>query len=335
MTVTIESIRAAAARLENVALRTPLLGNHFLNEQLNAQVFIKPECLQHIGAFKFRGAYNRLSQLSNTERQFGVVAFSSGNHAQGIALAAKMLAINATIVMPSDAPRLKLEGTQSLGATVQQFDRATESREEIAARIAADSGATVVPSFDDFDVMAGQGTVGLEIVTQLAEQSLVPDAVLTPCGGGGLLAGTSTAVKALMPDTEIYGVEQENFDDHYLSKQAGERVAVEGNAITMCDALMTKTPGEKTWAINSQNVTDFLVVTETEIARAVAYAFRYLKLVVEPGGAVALAALLSRKLDVSGKTVAIVLSGGNIDNATLLRCLNEHPSPAIETPGED
>jgi threonine dehydratase len=335
MTVSIDSIRAAATRLKGVAIATPLLSNKFLNEQLDAQVFIKPECLQHIGAFKFRGAYNRLSQLSNDERMLGVVAFSSGNHAQGIALAAKMLGIEATIVMPSDAPQLKLEGTRSLGATVRQFDRLTESREEIAYKIAQESGAIVVPSFDDFDVMAGQGTVGLEIVDQLAEQSLAADIVLTPCGGGGLMAGTSTAVKALLPDAKIYGVEQENFDDHYLSKQAGKRVEVNGHALTMCDALMTKTPGEKTWEINSKNVDEFLVVTEDDIARAVSYAFRYLKLVVEPGGAVALAALLSKKLDISGKIVAIVLSGGNIDNTTLQRCLNEHPSPANEILGED
>ena len=176
--------------------------------------------------------------------------------------------------------------------------------------------------------MAGQGTVGLEIVDQLAEQSLLPDVVLTPCGGGGLLAGTSTAVKSIIPKTAVYGVEQENFDDHYRSKQAGKRVKVSGRAKTMCDALMATTPGEMTWSINCRNVEDYLVVTEDEIARAVAYAFRYLKLVVEPGGSVALAALLSNKLNINGKTVAIVLSGGNIDKATLIECLEKYPSPA-------
>ena len=328
MTVTINSIRAAAARLKNVAITTPLISNTFLDEKLKARVFIKPECLQHIGAFKFRGAYNRLSQLSNEERQLGVVAFSSGNHAQGIALAAKLLNIRATIVMPSDAPKIKLEGTQRLGASVREYQRATESREEIAGEIARTTGATLVPAFDDYEIMAGQGTVGLEIVDQLAEQSLLPDVVLTPCGGGGLLAGTSTAVKSIIPKASVYGVEQENFDDHYLSKQAGKRVKVSGQAKTMCDALMATTPGEMTWSINCQNVDDYLVVTEDEIAMAVAYAFRYLKLVVEPGGSAALAALLSNKLDIKGKTVAIVLSGGNIDNATLIECLEKHPSPA-------
>ena len=325
MTVTIETIEAAARRLQGVVIETPLLINRYLNDKLNAKVFIKPECLQHIGAFKFRGAYNRLSQLSDEQRKLGCVAFSSGNHAQGIALAAKLLEMQATIVMPSDAPQLKLDGTECLGATVRQYDRATESREDIAAQIAVHTGATLVPAFDDWDIMSGQGTVGLELVNQLKQQGLTSDAVLTPCGGGGLLAGTSTAVKALAPTTAVYGVEQENFDDHFLSKQAGKRVKIAGDMPTMCDALMATTPGELTWSINSKTVDEFLVVDEEEVMMAIAYAFRYLKLVVEPGGSVALAALLSGKLDITGKTVCIVLSGGNIDKETLNRCIEKYP----------
>ena len=325
MTVTIETIEAAARRLQGVVIETPLLINRYLNDKLNAKVFIKPECLQHIGAFKFRGAYNRLSQLSDEQRKLGGGAFSSGNHAQGIALAAKLLEMQATIVMPSDAPQLKLDGTECLGATVRQYDRATESREDIAAQIAAYTGATLVPAFDDWDIMSGQGTVGLELVNQLKQQGLTSDAVLTPCGGGGLLAGTSTAVKALAPTTAVYGVEQENFDDHFLSKQAGKRVKIAGDMPTMCDALMATTPGELTWSINSKTVDEFLVVDEEEVMMAIAYAFRYLKLVVEPGGSVALAALLSGKLDITGKTVCIVLSGGNIDKETLNRCIEKYP----------
>ena len=325
MTVTIETIEAAARRLQGVVIETPLLINRYLNDKLNAKVFIKPECLQHIGAFKFRGAYNRLSQLSDELRKLGCVAFSSGYHAQGIALAAKLLEMQATIVMPSDAPQLKLDGTECLGATVRQYDRATESREDIAAQIAAYTGATLVPAFDDWDIMSGQGTVGLELVNQLKQQGLTSDAVLTPCGGGGLLAGTSTAVKALAPTTAVYGVEQENFDDHFLSKQAGKRVKIAGDMPTMCDALMATTPGELTWSINSKTVDEFLVVDEEEVMMAIAYAFRYLKLVVEPGGSVALAALLSGKLDITGKTVCIVLSGGNIDKETLNRCIEKYP----------
>ena len=327
MSITIEHIRQAAARLEGIAIRTPLLQNNFLNERLNAQVFIKPECLQHIGAFKFRGAYNRLSQLNEAQRALGVVAFSSGNHAQGVALAARMLGMKATIVMPSDAPALKLEGTKQLGAQVRPYDRKTESREEIAAEIAANTGATLVPAFDDPDIIAGQGTCGLEIMEQLAAFGKQPNLVLAPCGGGGLMAGVSSAVKALFPDTSVYGVEQENYDDHFLSRQAGKRVKVDGSIPTLCDALMATTPGELTWSINSRTVDDFIVVTEDEIVFAISFAFRFLKLVVEPGGVVPLAALLANKLDVKRATVAIVLSGGNIDSKTFASCLQKYPSP--------
>ncbi len=326
MTVTIDSIHKAAERLSGVVVETPLLNNRYLDERVGGNVYIKPECLQHIGAFKFRGAYNRLCQLTAEERKSGCVAFSSGNHAQGIALAAKLLGMEATLVMPSDAPKLKLEGTENLGATVRQYDRATESREEIAEQIAIDTGATLVPAFEDWDIMAGQGTVGLELVQQMQSRGLEPEAVLAPCGGGGLMAGTSTAIKALVPGAKVFGIEQENFDDHFLSRQAGERVKIEGNKPTMCDALMATTPGEMTWSINSSNVDDFLVVSEDEVAQAIAFAFRYLKLVVEPGGAVALAALLSNKLNVAAQTVCIVLSGGNIDRETLVKCIEKYPN---------
>ncbi|HAJ76945.1 MAG TPA: pyridoxal-5'-phosphate-dependent protein [Gammaproteobacteria bacterium] len=327
MTVNIENIRQAAARLDGVAVRTPLLQNDYLNRRLQAKVFIKPESLQHIGAFKFRGAYNRLSQLDEEQRALGVVAFSSGNHAQGIARAAHLLGMQATIVMPSDAPTLKLEGTRRLGATIRSYERATEVREEIAADIAADTGATLVPAFDDPDIIAGQGSCGLEIIEQMDALGETPQSVLVPCGGGGLLAGTSTAVKALSPTTRVYGVEPQLYDGHWQSRQAGHRVAIDATAATLCDALMAPTPGELTWSINSKNVTDFLLVTEEEVAHAVSFAFRYLKLVVEPGGVVPLAALLANKLDVSGSTVVILLSGGNIDGAVFTRCLQQYPSP--------
>lgn len=325
MSVTIDSIRLAAERLKGVAIETPLLSNQYLNDRLGGKVFIKPECLQHIGAFKFRGAYNRLCQLSTEEKQLGCVAFSSGNHAQGIALAAKILGIGATIVMPSDAPNIKLEGTERLGAKIRKYDRGTESREEIAAEIATAKGAILVPAFEDWEVISGQGTVGLELMQQLNALKFKPDAVLVPCGGGGLMAGTSTAVKALMPDIEVYGVEQEKYDDHCLSKRAGKRIKIAGNASTMCDALMATIPGEMTWSINSRTVDEFLLVSEDEVAEAVGFAFRYLKLVVEPGGAVALAALLSNKLDISNRTICIVLSGGNIDKDTLRQCIEKYP----------
>jgi len=327
MTLQLQDIQQAAARLQGVAIKTPILTSAVLNERLNANVFIKPECLQHIGAFKFRGAYNRLSQLSEAEREKGAVAFSSGNHAQGMAYAANLLGMNATIVMPSDAPSIKKEGTERLGATIRLYDRATESREEIAAEIAESSGAILVPAFDDIDVIAGQGTCGLEIMEQLAARDCVADAVLSPCGGGGLLAGLSTAVKETHSGTRVYGVEPEHYDDHRLSKLAGQRSKIEPPQGTSCDALMATQPGEITWSINSRTVDDFLVVSEEEVAHAISFAFRYLKLVVEPGGAVALAALLQKKLDISGGTAALVLSGGNIDSDSFSSCLQSNPAP--------
>lgn len=327
MTVTIEHIKQAAERLDGVVKKTPLLTCFQLNQYLAAEVHIKPECLQHIGAFKFRGAYNRLRQLSDAERALGVVAFSSGNHAQGVAYAAQLLNMPATIVMPRDAPAIKLEGTKKLGATIRLYDRHSESREDIAADMAEQTGATLVPAFDDEDIIAGQGTCGLELMQQLREFAKTPDKVLSPCGGGGLLAGVSTAVKAANATTQVYGVEPEKFDDHFLSNKAGKRIKIAGTAATMCDALMATTPGEITWSINRKTVDDYLVVSEDDVAYAVSFAFRYLKLVVEPGGAVALAALLRKKIDVAGDTVVIILSGGNIDRETLAQCLEKYPSP--------
>ena len=327
MNIDIESIRLAAGRLQGVAVHTPMLHSAVLNERLGGEVYVKPECLQHIGAFKFRGAYNRLSQLAEEERARGVVAFSSGNHAQGVAYAAALLGIQATIVMPSDAPQIKLQGTERLGATVRLYERHTESREQIAADIAAETGATLVPAFDDPHIIAGQGTCGLELMEDLAASGLVPQRVLCPCGGGGLLAGVSTAVKSLSSDTVVYGVEPEAFNDHFLSRQAGHRVKIDGTTPTLCDALMATTPGELTWSINSHTVDDYLLVSESEVQHAISFAFRYLKLVVEPGGAVALAALLSNKIDIRGEQVAIILSGGNMDPASYSDCLDLYPDP--------
>jgi len=327
MTVSYADIEAAATRLQGVCIRTPLLRSAELDSRVAAQVFLKPECLQHIGAFKFRGAYNRLLQLNPAERSLGVVAFSSGNHAQGVAYAAKLLGMHATIVMPTDAPAIKKEGTAALGATIRYYDRQRESREAIAAEIAAASGAVLVPAFDDEAVIAGQGTCGLELMQQLHEQKLVPSMVLSPCGGGGLLAGVSTAVKGSNVATQVFGVEPQNYADHALSKQAGARVQIKPQQATLCDALMATMPGEITWEINRKTVTDFLVVSEDEIAHAVSFAFRYLKLVVEPGGAVALAALLSQKLPATEAPIGIILSGGNIDRQTLQACLEKFPAP--------
>lgn len=323
-----EDIREAAERIEGEAVRTPALRAPELSEALGAEVYVKPESLQRTGSFKFRGAYNRLAQLDAGERRRGVVAFSSGNHAQGVACAARLLKVGATIVMPSDAPRVKLDGTRALGAAVRLYERRRESRERIAARIAEDTGAVLVPAFDDPRVIAGQGTCGLELMRDLAARGLRPDRVLAPCGGGGLLAGVATAVKDAAPRAKVFGVEPEGFDDHARSKRAGERVRVDGAASTLCDALMASTPGELTWSVNRRAADGFLAVTEDEVMRAVSYAFRRLKLVAEPGGAAALAALLAGKAEAaSGEVVAVVLSGGNIDGGTFARCLAAHPEP--------
>ena len=326
--ISLQSVQAAAERLRGVAVLTPLLTSAELDRRLGARIFLKPESLQHIGAFKFRGAYNRLVQCDEAERARGVVAFSSGNHAQGIAYAAQLLGMQATIVMPIDAPAIKREGTEALGARVRLHDRLTESREQIAADIASATGAILVPAFDDVDVMAGQGTCGLELVEQLGSQHLKPELLLSPVGGGGLMAGVSTAVKGLAPQCRVIGVEPEHYDDHVQSRAAGERVKINPASTTACDSLMATQPGELTWAVNGELVDDFYSVSESEVARAISFAFRNLKLVVEPGGAVGLAALLSgRVLPATDSIVGVILSGGNIDPATHAACLAQFPQP--------
>lgn len=332
MAVTIEDIERARQRIKDAVVLTPLHHSAELNERTGASVWIKPESLQHIGAFKFRGAYNRLCQFDAQQKSLGAVAFSSGNHAQGMAYAAKLLGIEATIVMPSDAPAIKLAGTKKHGARIVPYDRRSESREKIAEAIAHETGAVLVPAYDDEDIIAGQGTLALELMEQLRASNRGLDILLSPCGGGGLLAGVSTAIKARSPGTEVYGVEPQGYDDHYRSLQAGERVAVDTNQHSICDALMAPTPGEITWKINSQLVSGFLRVSEADVRHAISFAFRYLKLVIEPGAAVALAALLQGKTaeihgGVGGKSVAIILSGGNIDPQILQDCLDEYPSP--------
>ncbi len=323
MSMTAEDIEAAAGRLLGQAIETPLLESPSLNEQLGGRVLMKAETLQRIGAFKFRGAYNRLSQMSAAERGAGVVAFSSGNHAQGVALAARLLAIPATIVMPSDAPAVKLEATRSLGAAVRLYDRASEDREAIAGSLAAESGATIVPSFDDPAIIAGQGTVGREIVLQARARGIDLDSVVGPIGGGGLMGGVSIAVKARSPSTALFGVEPEGFDDTRRSLELGERTASPPAARTLCDALESPMPGKLTFPILLANLSGVVTVSDTEVARAMRCAFSILKLVVEPGGCVALAAILAGKIEVEGRTTALILSGGNVDPALFARVLRD------------
>jgi threonine dehydratase len=312
-TVTISDIEAAATRLAGVVVETPLVESPALNARLGARVLIKPETLQRVGAFKFRGAYNRLIQLSPEERQSGVVAFSSGNHAQGVALAARLLDIPALIVMPSDAPAVKVEATLGYGAEVLTYDRLTESREEIARGVAAERGAVVVPAFDDPHIIAGQGTVGLELARQAEAAGAQLDAALAPVSGGGLLAGVSIALKARWPDVRVWGVEPAGFDDLAQSLSAGRRMAIAPSGRSLCDALESPFPGELTFPILERNLAGALSVTDAEVAAGMRYAFSTLKLVIEPGGAAGLAALLAGKLDVKGAVLGLVLSGGNVD----------------------
>jgi threonine dehydratase len=320
-------VRAAAKRLAGHARRTPLLAATPLDALTGGRVLLKLETLQHTGSFKFRGAWNRLAQLDAAGRAAGVVAFSSGNHAQGIAEAARRLGIRATIVMPSDAPALKLRNTLAMGAEVVQYDRVHESREQIAARIAAERGATLVPSFDDPEVIAGQGTTGLEIAEQADELGYKLDDVVVCCSGGGLTAGIGIALAALAPQARLWTAEPEAYDDHRRSLESGRRQRNEPSApASICDALLAPMPGELTFAVNQNRLHGGLAVTDAEVRRAVAFAARTLKLVVEPGGAVALASILAGKLAVQDKTVAITLSGGNIDELLLVDILQHEPA---------
>jgi threonine dehydratase len=322
LAISLADIEAAAVRIAGHAVETQLIESPALNERLGFRVLIKPETLQRVGAFKFRGAFNRLVQLSPAERERGVVAFSSGNHAQGVALAAKLLGIPALIVMPSDAPAMKIANTKGYGAEVKLYDRLTESREKIAAAVAAERGSIVVPAFDDPHVMAGQGTAGLELVRQARALGAELDVVITPCSGGGLLSGVATAVKALSPKTAIYGVEPAGYDDTLTSLRAGKRTPLTPTFRTLCDALETPCPGELTFPILQATLTDVAVVTDAEVAEAMRYAFTTLKLVVEPGGSVGLAALMTGKIaPKAGQTVGLVLSGGNVDPDLLARII--------------
>ncbi len=316
-----DDVKAAASRIASKAVHTPLLNHPALDERVGGRVFIKPEGLQRTGSFKFRGAFNALSQFTPEQRKAGVVAFSSGNHAQGIAEAARILQMPATIVMPTDAPEVKKQGVIARGAALKLYDRETESREEISEAIAAETGATVIPSYDHPHIMAGQGTCGLEIFETLAGLDVQADQLACCLGGGGLISGIGLAAKALSPKTALYGVEPDGFEDHKLSLQAGARLPSPRKSGSICDALLTPMPGELTFALNKKQLTDVAVVTDDEAMAAVRFAFETLKLVVEPGGAVALASILTGKVDAKDRTTVIVLTGGNIDPAVMAQAI--------------
>ncbi|MGE0117207.1 MAG: threonine/serine dehydratase [Dongiaceae bacterium] len=316
------SIEAAAARLAGAAVETPLLESSDLNTRTGGRVFIKPEMLQRTGSFKFRGAFNKISQIP-TGHKGGVVAFSSGNHAQGVAAAAQARGLPAVIVMPADAPAIKIANTRGYGAEVILYDRYREDRERVAGRLVEERGAVLVRPYDDTDVIAGQGTIGREIARQAQAKGIRPEIVLAPCGGGGMIGGCAVALTTLVPDVKVYAVEPAGFDDTVRSLAAHRRLGNAPGATTICDALMAATPGQLTFAINDRLLAGGFAVSDDEVRAAMGYAFRVLKLVIEPGGAVALAAVLAGKLDLRDRTAAIVCSGGNVDPAAFCAAISE------------
>lgn len=311
--ISLDDVLDAARVIAPAAVLTPLIENDVLNARCGRRVLIKFEGAQRTGSFKFRGAYNRLARLDGAARVAGVVAWSSGNHAQGVAAAARLLGMPATIVMPADAPTIKLANTRALGAEILTYDRHSESREEIATALAQSRGATLVPSFDDPFVIAGQGTAGLEILEQAAAIGADLGQVLVCCGGGGLTAGIATAIKGQSPTIAIHSVEPAGFDDTARSLVSGRREQVSPDARSICDALLAPSPGALTFPINQALVSSGLVVTDDQVRDAIRFAFTTLKLVVEPGGAVALAAMLHGLApQVEGASV-VLISGSNVD----------------------
>lgn len=316
---TLHDIEAAATRIAGWARETPLLESPLANAALGGRLLVKAECLQRTGSFKFRGAYNRLSQL---EAGSSVVAFSSGNHAQGVAHAAELLALPAVIVMPSDAPAAKIAATRAYGAEVVLYDRIAEDREAIGRRVAQERGAVVVPPFDDPHIICGQGTAGLELCRQAEAVGAAIDEVIVCCSGGGLLSGIAIAVKALSPGAAIFSAEPADFDDMARSLMQGARVGNARLSGSIQDALQAPMPGEITFPIAHRLVTGGVAVSDQEALRAMAFAFQHFKIVLEPGGAAALAAVLAGRRDIKGRTIAVIASGGNVDPALFAQALS-------------
>jgi len=309
--IELADVEAAATRLEGVAHRTPVVSSFTLNDRTPSNVHIKAECFQRSGAFKFRGAFNKISTLDEAEAlDRGVIAYSSGNHAQAVALSAGMLGYHATIVMPEDAPVAKLDATRGYGAEVVLYDRYTQSREEIGAALAAERGLELVRPYDDPLVMAGQGTAALELFADVPDL----DVLLVPVSGGGLIAGCSTVAKALRPGIHVVGVEPEAGDDTQQSFATGERVRIDVPR-TIADGLQATEPGELTFEVNARRVDEIVTVTDEEIVAAMVFLYERMKIVAEPSGAIGIAALLSGKVEANGKNAGVILSGGNVGAA--------------------
>lgn len=317
-----DDVVAAAKRIEGFAVKTPLLEAPLLNAKLGGRLLLKAEPLQRTGSFKFRGAYNAICQIPADKRKNGVVAFSSGNHAQGVAAAAQMLGMPAWIIMPADAPAIKIARTKAFGATVVPYDRYTQDREKLGEELQAKYGATLVKPYDDPNIIAGQGTIGLEIAQQCDALGVKPDAVVVCCGGGGLVSGTALALSGALPGVPVYAAEPVGFDDTKRSLEAGTRIKNDPDARSICDALLAPMPGEMTFALNSKLLKGGFAVTDEEVKRAMGTLFQEFKLVAEPGGAVAATAVLTGKLPIKGKTIVAVVSGGNVDPATFVDALS-------------
>jgi threonine dehydratase len=316
-----EDVQAARERIGPHVLHTPMLRHPRLDERAGGTVLIKPESLQRTGSFKLRGATNAIRRLSEAERAAGVVTFSSGNHGQATACAAAAMGARATVFMPSDAPRIKMESTRAWGAEIVEYDRARDDRDALARDFVARTGAVLVPPFDHGDVIAGQGTLALELIGDARAKGLTLDALLVCTGGGGLVGGCALAVEGASPGTRVYAVEPEGWDDTARSLASGTRQENAKGGSLLCDALLSQMPGLMTFAVNQPRLAGGLVVNDAEVMAAINFAFSYLKLVVEPGGAVALAALLAGRFDARGKVVGVVISGGNVDPAVFERAL--------------
>jgi threonine dehydratase len=316
-----DDVRAAQARIGHLVVRTPMLRHKLLDSRSGGVILIKPESLQRTGSFKLRGATNAVRRLTAAQREAGVVTHSSGNHGQGIACAAAAIGMRATIFMPADAPRIKIDSTAGWGAEIIRYDRAGDDREAMMRAHARRTGAVMVPPFDHPDVIAGQGTLALELAADAADAGLPMDALLVCTGGGGLVAGCALAMEGMSPATRIYAVEPDGWDDTARSLVSGRRETNAAGGSTLCDALLSRSPGQITFAVNQPRLAGGLVVTDAEVMAAIAFAFTHLKLVVEPGGAVCLAAVLAGKFDCRGKTVGVVISGGNVDPAVFGRAL--------------
>jgi len=316
--VSFNEIMNSSIRLKDKVVKTPLLQSSYLNQKLKTNLFLKAENLQTIGAFKYRGALNAVLQLPENIKK--IVAWSSGNHAQAVAAAAKITGREATIVMPIDSPKAKLEGTAFWGASIIKYDRKKEDREQIGKEIANKTNAAIIPPFDHVDVINGQGTAGLECIEELEIKNIKPDIVLCCCGGGGLIAGISTAIKGKFKNSKIYSVEPDNFDDTKKSLEENKIVMNSMRDKSICDALLAEKPGNITFEINQKNLTAGISVSDRESLMAMHAAFKYFKIILEPGGAVALAAAITSKIDIREKNVLVIASGGNVDKDIFEQC---------------